>query len=84
MKRTAAVLVIISALAFPLTAGASPSPTYPCSPGTANMLGGLERYDSTCERFAARNSSRSERVRMPVGRPPLATTTAPLPPESPS
>jgi len=38
MKRTAAVLVIISALAFPLTAGASPSPTYPCSPGTANMF----------------------------------------------
>ena len=44
-----------------------------------------ESYDrSTCERPAARNSSRSERVRIPAGRPSATTTTAPEPPDSPS
>ena len=44
-----------------------------------------ESYDrSTCERRAARNSSRSERVRIPAGRPSVTTTTAPEPPDSPS
>ena len=39
---------------------------------------------STCERRAARNSSRSDRVRIPDGRPSDTTTTAPLPPDNPS
>ena len=42
------------------------------------------RKTPTCERRAARNSSRSDRVRMPAGLPSVTTTTAPLPPESPS
>ena len=42
------------------------------------------RRVSTCERRAARNSSRSDRVRIPAGRPSVTTTTAPLPPDSPS
>ena len=40
--------------------------------------------DSTCDRRAARNSSRSDRVRIPDGLPSLATTTAPVPPDRPS
>ena len=47
---------------------------------------GLRRGQSpsTCDRRAARNSSRSDRVRIPEGLPSLTTTTAPEPPESPS